>query len=73
MDAAGITNNRHTTLTAKDVLVQWEQYQVKITQSVSLSLPLLLSLSRSLLVSLPVLCFTCCLYFLTWASFLFYF
>jgi len=27
MDAAGITNNRHTTLTAKDVEVQWAQYQ----------------------------------------------
>jgi len=27
LDAAGITNNKHTTLTAKDVHVQWEQYQ----------------------------------------------
>jgi len=27
MEAAGITNNRYTTLTAKDVQVQWEQYQ----------------------------------------------
>jgi hypothetical protein len=27
MDAAGITNNKHTTLTLKDVEVQWEQYQ----------------------------------------------
>jgi len=28
MDEAGITTNRHTTLTCKDVLVQWEQYKV---------------------------------------------
>jgi len=28
VDAAGITNNRHTTLTLKDIEVQWEQYQV---------------------------------------------
>jgi len=28
IDAAGITNNRHTTLTLKDIEVQWEQYQV---------------------------------------------
>jgi Ca2+-binding EF-hand superfamily protein len=27
IEAAGITNNRHTTLTAKDVEVQFEQYQ----------------------------------------------
>ena len=27
MHAAGITNIRHTTLTAKDVEVQWEQYK----------------------------------------------
>jgi len=27
LDEAGITNNKHTTLTAKDVHVQWEQYQ----------------------------------------------
>jgi Ca2+-binding EF-hand superfamily protein len=27
MEAAGITNNRYTTLTSKDVEVQWEQYQ----------------------------------------------
>jgi len=26
MDAAGITNNKHTTLTSKDVAVQWEQW-----------------------------------------------
>jgi len=28
MDKAGITDNRHTTLTLKDVEVQWELYQV---------------------------------------------
>ncbi|KAJ5078025.1 alpha-actinin sarcomeric-like protein [Anaeramoeba ignava] len=27
MDKAGIQNNRHTTLTLKDLLVQWEQYE----------------------------------------------
>jgi hypothetical protein len=27
MDAAGITNNKYTTLVSKDVEVQWEQYQ----------------------------------------------
>jgi len=27
MEQAGITNNRHTTLSAKDVEVQWQQYQ----------------------------------------------
>ena len=27
MEAAGITNIRYTILTAKDVQVQWEQYQ----------------------------------------------
>jgi len=29
---AGITNNRHTTLTLKDVEVQWEQYQIFLTK-----------------------------------------
>lgn len=28
MDGAGIINNRHTSLTAKDVEVQWEQYKL---------------------------------------------
>jgi len=28
MEAAGITDNRHTTLTLKDIQVQWELYQV---------------------------------------------
>jgi len=28
MDAAGITTNRHTTLTLKDVIAQWQQYQI---------------------------------------------
>jgi len=28
IDAAGINNNRHTTLTLKDIEVQWEQYQI---------------------------------------------
>ncbi|KAJ5078559.1 alpha-actinin sarcomeric-like protein [Anaeramoeba ignava] len=27
MDKAGIQNNRHTTLTLKDLIVQWEQYE----------------------------------------------
>jgi hypothetical protein len=27
MEAAGISNNKHTSLTAKDVEVQWEQYK----------------------------------------------
>lgn len=32
MEAAGIVNNRYTTLTAKDVAVQWEQYQAFLTK-----------------------------------------
>jgi len=32
IEAAGITNNRHTTLTLKDVEVQWEQYQVFLSK-----------------------------------------
>lgn len=28
MEAAGIVENRHTLLTAKDVEVQWEQYKI---------------------------------------------
>ena len=27
IDDAGVTNNRHTTLTAKDLNVQWKQYE----------------------------------------------
>jgi hypothetical protein len=32
MDAAGITTNRHTTLTCKDILVQWEQFKIFLTR-----------------------------------------
>jgi len=32
MDEAGITTNRHSTLTCKDVLVQWEQYKLFLTR-----------------------------------------
>jgi hypothetical protein len=36
IEAAGVTNNKHTTLTAKDVEVQWEQYQAFLNKKVKM-------------------------------------
>jgi len=36
LEAAGIANNKHTTLTAKDVAVQWEQYQAFLKKKVQM-------------------------------------
>jgi len=36
LEAAGIANNKHTTLTAKDVEVQWEQYQAFLKKKVQM-------------------------------------
>lgn len=37
MEAAGITNIRHTTLTLKDVVVQWEQFQKFLVRLINFS------------------------------------